>query len=827
MLRKKINCGFIAFVMLLSIFISPSLNAYADNNVTQTQIVNKNNVTEGFKDVGSNYSWAKDAIDYFQRQGIVTGNGDGTFKPGDNVTREQFAKLLVLTFHSTLVNNTDGTFYDVLPSRWSYQYIETVKDYLTGYYPPEGKPLFDPTAPSTREDIAVALVKMMGYTEDDLQDSNILEKTFTDADDIDPNISNLVAIASEKKLISGFTDHTFRPNDPVTRAQAVTLLFRAMKNSVKDYGTPLKLSVDVPQITNTSTVYITGTTEAGAKVTINDEDVNVDYNGDFKAVYDFNNEGQATFNIVAKKGTKKATLVKTIQYQISAPTLTVDDMPQTVNTNKITVSGTVKDNNGDYPTVTINGSETYVRYNGKFSREITLNEGQNTIIIKAQNDKGKNMQITKTITCNLNGPVINVIDCPETSNLNTVKISGTVKDSNDGNPELYINNKRVNVSHSGNWSSDVALKEGINQIIIKALNKLNKESTIVKNITLVLNGPAITITNCPDTVNTNSLKIQGIVKDSNDNNPKLYVNDKEEYVKYNGTWSSDISGLKEGDNTITIKSINSLGKTTIIQKKVTFTILGPDIDVNVPDTSNKNSIRISGKIKDNIDNYSDIALSVNGRTQDINRDGTWSTDVELNEGQNTITIVGTNSHGKQTKIEKLVTFTIAAPIINVNVPDATNYVNIKIKGTVTDLTDSQPTFTVNGEKIQTSLYTGAFEKDITLKEGVNAIIFVAVNKTGKQTSVTRNINLIILPPVLNATIPQTVNTDTIQISGNVSDLLDNSAVVTVNGAAVSVNTSGGWNYTINNLKQGDNNVKIVATNKYGKTTTIEKVIKYS
>lgn len=49
----------------------------------------------------------------------------GYFGPGDNVTREQFSKMGVLSQDMEIVGVDEPTFPDVLSNRWSFDYIET------------------------------------------------------------------------------------------------------------------------------------------------------------------------------------------------------------------------------------------------------------------------------------------------------------------------------------------------------------------------------------------------------------------------------------------------------------------------------------------------------------------------------------------------------------------------------------------------------------------------------------------------------------------------------------------------------------------------------
>jgi len=68
--------------------------------------------------------------------------------------------------------------------------------------PRSGKAFFDPTGSATREDVAVALVKTLGYQPDDLENENIL-MWYDDTASVSPNVKTYFALAVEKKLITG------------------------------------------------------------------------------------------------------------------------------------------------------------------------------------------------------------------------------------------------------------------------------------------------------------------------------------------------------------------------------------------------------------------------------------------------------------------------------------------------------------------------------------------------------------------------------------------------------------------------------------------------
>ena len=59
---------------------------------------------------------------------------------------------------------------------------------------------------------------------------------------------------------------------------------------------------------------------------------------------------------------------------------------------------------------------------------------------------------------------------------------------------------------------------------------------------------------------------------------------------------------------------------------------------------------------------SPVTLKVNGKTVTVNADGSWSTQVDLTEGENTITVVATDAAGKSSTVTRKVTLDTGAPV---------------------------------------------------------------------------------------------------------------------------------------------------------------------
>ena len=113
----------------------------------------------GFKDVPSDY-WAATEIAWLADNKVASGYTDGTFRPEGKVSREEFAKMIVLAKKLSLVKPAKATFNDVPPARWSYGYIEAAVK--AGYVKGVTADRFAPQADIKRQDLALLLVRAAG-----------------------------------------------------------------------------------------------------------------------------------------------------------------------------------------------------------------------------------------------------------------------------------------------------------------------------------------------------------------------------------------------------------------------------------------------------------------------------------------------------------------------------------------------------------------------------------------------------------------------------------------------------------------------------------------
>ena len=213
-MRKKL----IYLCLVITIFLTTNLQAIVGNAGTNTN----------FSDVTNNYSWAHEAINTLVEKNVLNGIDGKTFAPSAPVTKEQFAKMLVLAL-GIEVNDTSGTGYtDVQDNRWSVPYINAAKSFLAD--DSYGSQCFNPEENYTREKCAYAVSMALGYgsNKNNLLDNNCIAVNFTDGDEITTTIKTQVAMAVERGIIKG-SDGLHRPKGDVTRAEAAVILYRAIQ----------------------------------------------------------------------------------------------------------------------------------------------------------------------------------------------------------------------------------------------------------------------------------------------------------------------------------------------------------------------------------------------------------------------------------------------------------------------------------------------------------------------------------------------------------------------------------------------------------------------
>jgi len=173
-------------------------------------------------------------------KGVLNGYPDGTFRPSNVVLRSEFAKMMALSAGLNVVPSNSKTYTDVSVNSWYHPYAEAAKNYMY-CYDVDGVFKFFPELPATREEVAEALVRLIGYDISNIDIGNI-QTMFSDYSLISGNARLYVAAAVEHGLFTGYGDGTFRAKGNLTRAEASSLLYRTIITFSKPESTPYEPS---------------------------------------------------------------------------------------------------------------------------------------------------------------------------------------------------------------------------------------------------------------------------------------------------------------------------------------------------------------------------------------------------------------------------------------------------------------------------------------------------------------------------------------------------------------------------------------------------------
>ncbi|MDF2678539.1 MAG: S-layer y protein [Bacillota bacterium] len=161
--------------------------------------------------------WAEETINLWIDKGYINGYSDGSFKPDGLITRAEFVTMVNKLYGYT--EKADINFTDVKDSDWYYEEIQ--KGFKSGYISGVSETNFYPNDNLTREQAAVIISKIMNM-EENIENTN----SFIDEDKISDWAKGYVNSAANSNLILGYKDFTFKPQNPIKRAEAIVILFR-------------------------------------------------------------------------------------------------------------------------------------------------------------------------------------------------------------------------------------------------------------------------------------------------------------------------------------------------------------------------------------------------------------------------------------------------------------------------------------------------------------------------------------------------------------------------------------------------------------------------
>ncbi len=169
-----------------------------------------------FGDLG-NHSWAVKAIDNLYARGIVSGKAEGAYAPGEDVTRNEFVKMMVVTV-GKYDKNATVDFADLPSTHWSYAYVASAVN--AGLVNGIGEGLFGTDGRISRQDVAVLVYSAV-------KDKNIAVQAvadFKDIDDASDYAKDAVTFLRKIGVVAGDENGNYNPQSALTRAEAAVIL---------------------------------------------------------------------------------------------------------------------------------------------------------------------------------------------------------------------------------------------------------------------------------------------------------------------------------------------------------------------------------------------------------------------------------------------------------------------------------------------------------------------------------------------------------------------------------------------------------------------------
>lgn len=166
--------------------------------------------------------WAREAVESLVTEGIISGYGDGSFRPNDSVKREEFLKMLVLALG---IDGTEeeSTFADTVVGAWYLPYLSIgqtsgiVRGNHAGY--------FGVGYTITREDAAVMLWRALQKKGSPSHEAGSM--IFADEADVSDYAKEAIENLTALGIFSGMSDGSFAPRAALSRAQAAKILFQS------------------------------------------------------------------------------------------------------------------------------------------------------------------------------------------------------------------------------------------------------------------------------------------------------------------------------------------------------------------------------------------------------------------------------------------------------------------------------------------------------------------------------------------------------------------------------------------------------------------------
>jgi hypothetical protein len=261
------------------------------------------------------------------------------------------------------------------------------------------------------------------------------------------------------------------------------------------------------------------------------------------------------------------------------PALTISSLANGAYTNKATlnISGTASDAGG-IKSVTVNGQAVTVNADGSFSYALTLVAGANTITTIATDNAGNQQVDTRTVTFDLNAPVL-AVSAPADNSTTTqsfITVTGTISETSTVSISVNGGSPQTAAVTGTTYSATVNLVAGVNTIDITATDQAGNTSSAKRTVTydnststftLAVTYPAQDIT-----TRNSSLTLKGTVVDASSNVKVSITMEGKSYSPsvVNGEFQQRLNFNRAKLYAITVTATDDAGNSSTVNRNVIY-----------------------------------------------------------------------------------------------------------------------------------------------------------------------------------------------------------------------------------------------------------------
>jgi len=502
---------------------------------------------------------------------------------------------------------------------------------------------------------------------------------------------------------------------------------------------------------------------------------------------------------------------------------------------------------------------------GQVEFPIVLNQGSNTVEIKGTNAAGTDTKLTTIILreiTTIEPPLVYFTDpsnSPTTVSRNNFTIKGKVLNVESNQNIVFKQNGAIRANFNFNPATDefvctVVMNPGQNIFELYGTNAAGTASdqTVIVYERAAPKPPVVTISNpnaSPASTNNANYQFVGTVLNvTSKSQVSFQLNGQTSNgFTFNSNNGSVVSNLvlNSGVNTITLKGTNADGtdsKDVALVYRPAQTTQSPLVTYIAPSSNPKSIVDFTYPVQASVTNVSSPSgISIICNSQNITvynfSNGLLSFNLNLIQGANVLTVIGSNAVGSDSKTTTIIyqpAATILPPVVNfINPASNPSFVQIGNSAVQANILNvaSKSDISVKINGISTNNFTYSTTSKMvnfntSLIIGANSIEIKGTNSAGtdlKTTTIIFREPIDLIAPTVTITQPNTspltVNNKTYTVLADITEVTNTSQVIVqVNGNAVS-------GYSVNiaqqkivfpmNLTHGNNVILITVTTNTG------------